>query len=709
MSEPLERLLGRKPGQPPWSFEAFLERVAPLDRERLARFRHLEPRESIEVPFHFDAGSSRRVLVLRGSLRRDPSTGHRILSGLVHVQASDAPDGLSLELAVETAKLGVWRLETASGHLHWNDRLLEIYGLSRRAFEANLDGWRAQIHPDDAAEAHAQLERVFEGESVYDVHFRIRRPSGEVRHIKASAAPVYRDGELVELLGINIDVTDLRDAESALQTREGMYQRLVEASQAAILVANDRGNYTTANAAAADLFGLSVDQLLAMNVADLGLEGLDNVPERYRSFVERGVEAGEFSFPHPDGSRHFATYRAVRIAPDVNLSVLMDITEQRRAEAHLRSSQRLEAIGRLAGGVAHNFNNLLTVIKGAASLAREDVPRVSPVADALRDIEHATQRATTLVSQLMAFGRTQPARPSWVDVNGVVDVVRSMLGRVIGEGIVLETDLWSAAPPVWIDEGQLAQVVMNLAINACDAMPDGGRLRIRTGDAATASPGAWEGVAEPPDDFLVLTVEDTGAGVPVEVRPHLFEPFFSTKQPAINAGLGLATVYGVVRRYGGTITMHSRQGSGSRFEVVLRVDRPPSAEPPVHVREAATEPEPSADATVLVVEDQPELRAMVVRILERRGFRVVSADHGLSGWAAVQERGGSFDLVLTDLIMPHMSGKTLGERLMRAYPALPVLYMSGYADTVEAPPSGKVIRKPFRPRDLLQAVTKALA
>jgi len=706
-SAPFHRLVGHDPERGSLGFERFLDLIhppAPLAGLReegaigpvYAVIQVRNPHTGAELPCTFVGG-----------VYRHPPTGARVLAGCLAETAFDPGDEVrTLKLAVETAKLGIWRLDLQSGRLQWNDQMLAIYGLTRQAFEEDLGAWRDQVHPDDAHHANERLERAFEGQTVYDVSFRIRRPTGEVRHISASAAPGYRDGELCELVGINVDVTDQREIERALSAREGMYASLFDSSLAAIVVTNDRGDYIAANEAAARLFGRPVDQLTQMNVGELDFVGT-SATDRFERYREAGRESGEVTVVRPDGEPRIARYRAVRVGPDLNLSVLMDITEERRSQLRSSTSQRLEALGSLAGGVAHDFNNLLSVIQGSAFLAREVEGLPDDAAAEIEEIVNASDRAAALVSQLLAFGRKQPARPSWVDVNRLVDEVERMLARVLGDDIVIETSRWHAAPPIWFDDGQLSQVMINLALNARDAMPHGGILRIRTLEPHQATTDLWRGASPPRDGFVVVAVEDTGAGIPAGVRDRVFEPFFTTKDPGLGTGLGLSTAYGIIRQHGGAIGLSSEPGQGTRFELGLPTRERESARTDLGApaRDRIAPADRVTGRRILVVEDQPALRRVVVRILTRAGHHVSEADDGLAALAACRDR--SFDLVITDLIMPSMGGKALGERLATERPDLPVLYMSGYAETVDAPPSGRLLLKPLRPRDLLDAVEDA--
>jgi CheY-like chemotaxis protein len=366
----------------------------------------------------------------------------------------------------------------------------------------------------------------------------------------------------------------------------------------------------------------------------------------------------------------------------------------------------MEAVGQLAGGVAHDFNNLLTVILSHGAFAADALPADSVARAELGQVLCAAERARALTRQLLAFGRKQVLRPRPLDVNGKVTDVASMLRRVIGEDITLETVLEPAPWPVVADAGQLEQVLMNLAVNARDAMPNGSTLRLRT-ENVTVAPDALADV--PAGAYTTLVVEDTGIGVAPEVRPHLFEPFFTTKPVGKGTGLGLATVHGIVEQSGGFVHVESAPGRGSRFTVLL-----PAAATSVPTCDAACAPASDARGsreTILLVEDEEGVRTVVRRHLERQGYVVRVASTGAEALRLAEAR---VDLVITDLVMPEQSGRVLGERLAARWPHLPVLYMSGYTDDEIfrrglGDARAAFLEKPFTAEQLARAVRQALS
>jgi two-component system, cell cycle sensor histidine kinase and response regulator CckA len=360
-------------------------------------------------------------------------------------------------------------------------------------------------------------------------------------------------------------------------------------------------------------------------------------------------------------------------------AILRDVTERRLLEAQLQSAQKLEAIGRLAGGVAHDFNNLLTVIGGYSQVVLKRLRADDPNREDVTQIRRAAARAAELTAQLLAFGRKQRLAPRVVDLNAVVADLECMLRRVIGEDIDMVTTLDPALGRVQIDPGQFEHVLTNLALNARDAMPNGGTLQIETVNVEVSSEYAGRHLDLTPGPHVMLAVSDTGVGMDAETRAHIFEPFFTTKHEAKGTGLGLATVYGIVTQSGGFMWVYSEEGRGTTFRILLpRVD----AVAPDPTAVPATSDPPRGTETVLVAEDESVVREFTCRMLRESGYRVLAAPDGPEALAIAERHEGPIDLLLTDVVMPRMNGPTLVERLLASRPATKVLYMSGYTRDV---------------------------
>jgi signal transduction histidine kinase/CheY-like chemotaxis protein len=391
--------------------------------------------------------------------------------------------------------------------------------------------------------------------------------------------------------------------------------------------------------------------------------------------------------------------------------ILRDVTDERKLQAQLRQAQKMEAVGRLAGGVAHDFNNLLTVIKGNAGLLLADLAPSSPAREEVEEIDRAAQRASDLTRQLLAFSQRQVLQPRVVDLNAAVLETKRMLRRLIEADVSIEVSLAPGAVRVKADPGQVEQVVLNLAVNARDAMPHGGVLRIAT-SAACVPPEPRTGwpYYVPAGEYARLEVSDTGAGMEPHVLQHLFEPFFTTKPAGKGTGLGLSTVYGIVKQSGGYVWAETEPGAGSRFVVLL-----PRARDGADTAAAAGEASPgsAAGATVLLVEDEESVRSLARRVLARAGYHVLEAGGGRQALEVAAAHDGDIDLLLTDVVMPGGGGPRLAEAMARLRPSTRVLFMSGYpGDSIThhgLPLDVDLLAKPFAPATLLHRVADALA
>jgi nitrogen-specific signal transduction histidine kinase/CheY-like chemotaxis protein len=401
----------------------------------------------------------------------------------------------------------------------------------------------------------------------------------------------------------------------------------------------------------------------------------------------------------PAGGRHAGAVMAVH-----------DISDRKRLEAQFRHAQKMEAVGRLAGGVAHDFNNLLTVIMGCSQMLGAELVENERARTDLTEIQRAAGRAATLTGQLLAFSRQQLLNPRVLDLNETVEDVSPMLHRLIGPEVDLCTRLDPSLKPVKADPGQIHQVIMNLAVNARDAMPHGGTLTLATRDVNVDASPARDPADLPPGRYAVLEATDTGAGMDAETMSRIFEPFFTTKEPGKGTGLGLSTVHGIVKQSGGHIEVTSEPGRGTTFRIHLpHADEALESETTGH---AATRPSRGTEA-VLLVEDEAPVRAFMRRTLEQAGYRVTEARDGEEALQACSASGAVVDLVITDVLMPRMRGTELVRRLAQLKPALKVLLVSGYPDPASLEENGvrtdaEMLQKPFGPEDLLLKVRQVL-
>jgi nitrogen-specific signal transduction histidine kinase/CheY-like chemotaxis protein len=390
------------------------------------------------------------------------------------------------------------------------------------------------------------------------------------------------------------------------------------------------------------------------------------------------------------------------------MTIMVDVTERRDLEARLAQSQRMESIGRLAGGVAHDFNNLLTVILGNCELVLGDMPGESQQRADIEDIRNAADHAAALTRQLLAFSRRQILQPKVLSLNSVVTEMMDMLARIIGEDIELVTELDPALANTRADPVEMGQVVMNLAVNARDAMPEGGRLSIKTEHSDMQRASAADGDTIPPGRYVTLSIGDTGIGIDEETRSRIFEPFFTTKQKGKGTGLGLSTVYGIVKQSGGYISVESEAGKGTTFRIrmpELREDTSGNNDVPVESASAGSE-------TILLVEDEITLRTPMRRGLEKEGYTVLEAGSAEEALQICESHDGTIEMMVTDLVMPGMDGFELGDKVTDIRPDTRVLYTSGYSEDVVTrdgvTEAGDFLQKPYTPSDLGQRIRQLL-
>ena len=517
------------------------------------------------------------------------------------------------------------------------------------------------------------------------------------------------------IIGTTFDITDRKQSREELRISQQRFAAFMRHLPGVAFMKNREGRYVFYNEAAQGLFHLDPEEFLGKTDHEVWpteyadrLVANDYAVLRSKALVE-AVEA----VPHRQGVHHWLIYKFPIVDENDEVQFIggmgIDITERRQLEDQLRQSQKMEAVGRLAGGVAHDFNNLLTVISGYGDMIMRGLPPDDALHGCIEEVLKAASRATSLTNQLLAFSRRQVIQPKVLDLNILVANMDRMLRRVIGEHIELETVLMPGLGSVKADAGQLEQVVMNLAVNARDAMPEGGRLFIRTGNVDVPHSSRLHADVRP-GSYVRLTVADTGKGMDAEIMIHLFEPFYTSKATGKGTGLGLSTVYGIVKQSGGEIVVESEPGSGATFHIylprivgIIDVAHPARTQPAVR---AGTE-------TILLVEDEPGVRQLVREMLLRLGYTILEAGSGAEALRIFEQHKGVIELLLTDVIMPHMSGRDLAERLRTVQPSLKILYMSGYTDDMLAhhgvlEPNVYLLPKPFAPDELAAKLREVL-
>jgi len=634
----------------------------------------------------------------------------------------------------------------------------QVWGRSRASLYENPRSFIDAIHPDDQALMAAFVRDQRLSKSA-ELEYRIVRPDGSIRWIRDRAFPIQDEhGAVYRVVGIAADVTRLKAAEDALRrthdsleqkvaTRtaelsqanaqlqdeirerrrteealrraEAKYRSIFENATEGIYQTTPDGSYLSANPALAHIDGFdSAEQLLA-EITNIGPQ-LYVDPRRRSEFVhlletQGSVRDFEAQIRRRDGRVIWVSEnaRAVRDAAGKLLyfeGTVRDITERKHLEDQLRQAQKMEALGRLAGGVAHDFNNLLTGIIGYADLLMSGRGADEPMYEDLAQIKRAGERAAALTSQLLAFSRRQILDPRVLDLNTVVADMEKMLRRLLGEDVELITRLAPNLDRVRADPGQIEQVILNLAVNARDAMPQGGRLTLST---ATAVPDEALLRAHPEmhrGPHVLLTVSDTGCGMDEPTRMRLFEPFFTTKEIGKGTGLGLATIYGIVKQSEGQITVESMPGHGTTFRIYL----PRHEEAPRKARRTSPSFQlPSGSETILLVEDEELVRNLAQMVLQHQGYRVLVAGLGPEAARMGTQHAGAIDLLVADVVMPGMSGRQLAQELLRSRPNMKVLYLSGYTQDAVGrhgvfEDQTPLLHKPFTPDELAQKVRDVL-
>jgi PAS domain S-box-containing protein len=503
---------------------------------------------------------------------------------------------------------------------------------------------------------------------------------------------------------------DLRETNERLET-------VIQASPFAIIATDLTGNVKSWNVAAERIFGWTGDEVIDQRPPFISNTQIEEYREKIESAGRGELIAGfERTGRCKDGSPvDVAIWAApLRDAAGSVAGIVMaiaDTSERKKLEEQLRHSQKMEAVGRLAGGVAHDFNNLLTIINGYGHMMLSSLSAGDRLRSHAEQILKAGNQAAALTTQLLAFSRRQMIQPKQVDLNHIITNLEKMLRRVIGEDIALYTLLSPKLNPVKADPNQMEQVLINLAANARDAMPQGGVLTIATENRRLDESLRCEGGDLPPGFYVEIAVSDTGEGMDAETRSHLFEPFFTTKERGKGTGLGLSSVYGSVRQNGGGIVVWSERGSGAAFRIYL-----PLLREPAEVMESDARPNAihhRGNETILLVEDETPLRKMLRESLSHAGYLVLEASDGADALSRWEQQASSIDLLLTDVVMPLLNGRELAKHLTSIAPQLEVIYMSGYADDVLAyhgtlAPGTVLIQKPFSPTELLAKVREVL-
>jgi two-component system, cell cycle sensor histidine kinase and response regulator CckA len=624
------------------------------------------------------------------------------------VQAAEARSRLAAILGSEDAIIH----KTLDGIItSWNAGAERLYGWSAgETLGRSISLLAPPDRPDDLPGIMARLrrgERIGPFETV-----RVRKDGSRVEVLLGMAPLHSPEGPVVGAAVISRDVTEQKRADEVL-SRSAL---LLASVRDAILVTDLQGVITYWNEGGTRLFGWQASEMLGRPLAGRLPEHEQEAFRATLLSVAGGKDwEGEIEDYRKDGSRVWVEVRASRIAAaagrqDGILWLAHDVSGRKRLEDQYRQAQKMEAVGRLAGGVAHDFNNLLTVITGYGEILLASLPPEDPLRDMVGEMTRAGERAAGLTRQLLTFSRRQLVTPKVLDLNAVVADLERMLHRVIGEDVELTTRLQPNLGRIKADPGQLDQVLMNLAVNARDAMPRGGKLTIETRNVELDEADARSQTGARAGPYVLLAVSDTGHGMTEEVKARLFEPFFTTKEPGKGTGLGLATVYGIVQQAGGHIGVYSEVGVGTTFKVYL--PRVPEAVPRGKTQTGLAVL-PWGAETVLVAEDEDAVRSLTCLVLRQSGYAVLEADQPAEAHRLAERHEGPIHLLLTDVVMPGGGGRQLAEEMRALYPEMKVLFLSGYPDDAVVrhgilAEEVAFLQKPFSPAALALKVREVL-
>jgi len=659
------------------------------------------------------------------------------------LQARDLPAALGrmtdvVARTLKTERVSIWRYNHAhsaiscaelyelSAHRHSSgaELLIEDYPAYFKALAASdliaADDAHRDARTCEFSERYLQPLGIT---SMMDVPIYVAgRLDGVLCHEHVGARRQWRPDEQMfavaaaNLVSLVIGQWEQRRAEEALLESQERFRVFMDSGLAVAFMKDEDGRMVYVNQPFEQVFELTRSEWLGKSDFELWpQETAQKLRENDLAVLAGGVPVELMeTIPAPDGSPH---YWLVFKFPFTDVSgkrflggTGIDITERKQLEEQLRQSQKMEAVGKLAGGVAHDFNNLLTIITGYSQLLFDRVGPDSPLRGNLMEIKKAGDRASSLTQQLLAFSRRQVLKPKVLDLNAVVAGLEGMLQRLVGEDIHLVTALDPELGPVKADPGQIEQVIMNLVVNARDAMPKGGRLTIETANVERTTSDIQGQSLKGPARCARLAVSDTGCGMDAQTQARIFEPFFTTKEVGKGTGLGLSTVYGIVQQSGGHIEVSSEVGRGTTFEIYLsRVDDA------VEERGGDTVAAdlPRGAETVLVVEDEPGVRALVRDTLRMRGYSVLEARHGIEALVIGGQHPGPIHLLMADVVMPQMNGREVAERLLRVRPDIKVLYVSGYSEDAIVhhgvlTPGTNFLQKPFTPGALADKVREVL-
>ncbi|WP_020472874.1 MASE1 domain-containing protein [Zavarzinella formosa] len=617
--------------------------------------------------------------------------------------------------AESLAKIGSWQCDIRGKFIWWSDETYRMCGLPVSESPGTKEEFIAQyVHPDDREQVLRETMLAAECKTPCYVCFRLVMPDGRVKHIEWQGRSRFlSDGTFIEYIGTMQDITERVAAGEALKASESRYRLLADHASDVITRQSMDGTFLYLSPSITNLMGFSPEEMVGRMPFEFIHPDDASYVRKAKEGLTEAVVTLTFRVRHKAGHYPWVELCGSIIQPQEGepeiICQLRDISERKRLEEQIQQSQKMEAIGRLAGGIAHDFNNLLTVINGFSEVLAEMLPESSPALPLVTDIRQAGLRAAGLTKQLLAFSRRQLVSRRVMDLNEAVKNSHSLLTRLIREDIRLGIVPSASRAAILADPGQIDLVVMNLVVNARDAMPAGGEITMTVSHHTVVGEGELGEM--PAGEYVVLSVADTGDGIDDATKTLIFEPFFTTKEQGKGTGLGLATVYAIMQQSRGRITVESEIGRGTTFRLFWPAEESPFSSFPPEKDQVIVNL--GDGEVILVVEDDDSVRNLTSRVLRDRGYRVLEAGDGLEAMRLCERRGMPVDLVVTDVVMPHMNGRELAGRLQRMWPHVPILFLSGYTNDAILrqhirEQSVVLLTKPFSAESLLNKVRELL-
>jgi PAS domain S-box-containing protein len=692
-SEELEAIFGFPAGAFAKSLDAYYERVYPDDRMRVrqAALTAVDERRDYTVEFRFyHSDGSLRWMEGRGKAVYDadgtPTKIYGIGIDITDRKQSEADLRQSqnhLALAQQIGKMGSFEWDFKAGKFIVSKELDVLYGVNTGNLQGGFSAWLNFVHPDDREAVEQEMEDVLLSGNLLN-EYRIITPAGETRWISAIAKVFYdSEGKPERIVGVNKNITERKQTELRLLESEKRFRAIFDNAAIGIGLVDLEGQIFLSNHALQQMLGYTEKELQSMSYTELThREDIEKdlilVEELFKGRTNYYQIEKRYTKKNGDVIWGHLTASAVSNAGGETLfaiGMIEDVTVRKQLESQLRQAQKLESVGRLAGGIAHDFNNMLTAINGYSDLTLRKLEPENSLRGNIEEIKKAGERSAQLTHQLLAFSRQQILQPKVLDLNETIHDTSKMLQRLIGEDIELQLVLNPKIRQIYADPGQLTQVIMNLIVNARDAMPDGGKIVVQTDDIYLDEEFVKGHYPMEIGNYVMLSVSDNGTGMDEKTQRQIFEPFFTTKAQGEGTGLGLSTVYGIVKQSGGYIWVESELKRGTTlliyFPSVIEETKPEETMGADYIFQSGSE-------AILIVEDEPMVRSLTRQILEECGYQVLEAGSGHEALKICEQSNCRIDLLMTDVVMPGMSGRELAEKLMILLPHIKVLFTSGY-------------------------------